>query len=182
MQDSNKQTNQSIGCSTEVPIQLVPPKEKNLGDDAIFNNPSMSTGETTNLESETSAQRFQKGILIGSLLPQPPVLGSGGDRSSFPNPAPSANEETNTSKDNGLAAFPKFCAVSNTTPNIAGAVVGDDEKLPPPINNLRKIGIVPTTIPINTPITGGGNKLFTKESTSSFRAVIVGDDDEPTFV
>jgi hypothetical protein len=180
IQDSSKQTNQSMGCSAEVPIQLVPPHEKSpFDDEAAFSNPSMSIGETMNLERETSAQRFQKGIVVVVVAIAPEVrvrLGIGicgvGDRCLVPNPAPSAREETNTSRERGLAAFPKFCAVSKTTPNSAGVDVDvdDDELLPPPLtNNLRRIGIVATTIPISTPITGGGNKVFAKESSSSFR-------------
>lgn len=179
MQDSSKQTNQSMGCSAEVPIKLVPPNVRNpFDDDAAVSNPSMSIGETMNLERETIAQRFQKGIVVVVAMESDVRVrleigggGGDGDRCLAPNPAPSAREETNTSRERGLAAFPKFCAVSKTTPSSAGVTVtvdvDDDELLP--TNNLRRIGMVATTIPISTPITGGGNKVFAKESSSSFR-------------
>lgn len=183
MQDSSKQTNQSMGCSAEVPIKLVPSNVRSpFDDDATVSNPSMSIGERMNLETDTIAQRFQKGMVVVVAMESDVRVrleigggGSDGDRCLVPNPAPSAREETNTSRERGLAAFPKFCAVSKTTPSSAGvtvtvtADVDDDNDELFPTNNLRKIGIVATTIPISTPITGGGNKVLAKESRSSFR-------------
>jgi len=172
--DSSKQTNQSIGCSRDVPIQLLLEKGKNRGVEAALSSPSMRAGDTINLEMETRAQRFRKGIVVG--VPMFLVVGFAEGRSLGPNPAPNANEETNTSSDKGLAALPKFCAVSKTTPSRAGVAVEDEEVLlSSPTNNLRKIGIVATTIPIKTPITGGGNRVLAKERNSSFRVVVVRD-------
>mmetsp|Transcript_28945 Transcript_28945/g.78405 ORF Transcript_28945/g.78405 Transcript_28945/m.78405 type:complete len:214 (-) Transcript_28945:259-900(-) len=146
IQDSKRQTNQSIGCSREVPMAL-----PNRSEDAAFNSPSIRAGETINLENETIAQRLKIEIgglvvwLISFFLPR--------DDFCFPKPAPRAKDDTNTSNDKGLAAFPKFWAVSKIIRN--GAV---DWVLPSlfPTRKFRKIGTVATTIPISTPITGGG--------------------------
>mmetsp|Transcript_10658 Transcript_10658/g.22554 ORF Transcript_10658/g.22554 Transcript_10658/m.22554 type:complete len:419 (-) Transcript_10658:93-1349(-) len=181
MQDSRRQTNHSMGCSSEVPIKpLSSPNapKKTLGDDAALSRPSMSKGETMNLERETMPHRFGKEMVVVESLPRPVFLAGGADgRPLFPKPAPRANEETNTSKDRGLAAFPKFCAVSNTTPNSAGvvvAVVDDNSPTPvPPTNSVRNIGIVATTIPTSTPSTGGGNMILIESKISSFLVVVV---------
>lgn len=177
---SSKQTNQSMGCSRYVPIQALSfPKGKNLGDEAALSNPSMRAGETMHLDIETTAQRFQKGIVVMVVDLR---LAGGRTAALGPKPAPSANDDTNTSKDSGLAALPKFCAVSKTTPKSAGvAVADDDELLPSPTKSLRRIGIVASTIPIKTPITGGGNRVFTEESNSSFRVAPIDDDNVFSF-
>mmetsp|Transcript_2906 Transcript_2906/g.6024 ORF Transcript_2906/g.6024 Transcript_2906/m.6024 type:complete len:307 (+) Transcript_2906:74-994(+) len=172
IQDSSKQTNHNMGCSSDVPIRLLLEKGKNFGHEAALSNPSMRAGETTNLDIETRAQRFTKGIVVFVEL----LLadGFGAVWSLGPNPAPSAKEDTNTRRDKGLAALPKFCAVSNTTPKSDDVAMEDGDVLLPSLtNNLRKIGIVAITIPINTPITGGGNRVLALKSSSSFRVVFL---------
>ena len=60
MHDSRIQTNQSMGCSEDGPISPLL--------EAKMSNPSMRHGETTNLENETMAHRFQYEIVVGALL------------------------------------------------------------------------------------------------------------------
>ena len=164
MQDSRMQTNQSMGCSRGLPMLL--PKRS---EDAALSNPSMRAGEATHLEKETMAQRLKSEIVVvlvvaaaWSLSPPFLPLGDGGG-SFFPKPAPSAREDTSTSKDRGLAAFPKFWAVSKITRSDAVDDVGVLPSAPAPTNKFRKRGTVATTIPIRTPITGGGSIFLARK-------------------